>query len=363
MNDAMTPYKPDWREARDRMADWWAGKLIDRVPALLRAPSSTPPERKRITSLPDRWIDPDTIFHNLEVDLERWYWGGEAFPWYWPYLGPMFSAAFLGCTPKFQTNTTWYERPEGLTWDRADELSFDPDNRWWRLVQELTRRAVAESGGRYLVAIGPAIGAALDLMCELFGSEETMIAMIERPDAVKRMRDRMVEWGRETYDTLDGIIAPHQQGTFTGMFMWAPDRSRVTQVDMCVMISPDMFRDFAVQDIRGLTDHVDQGIYHLDGEGELKHLDQILAIDSVRAVQWVPITKPSDKVVRDPLPWTDLFARIQEAGKKVIVLTPPERVAPLLDKIDRRNVFLWVFGCKSEDEAWAVQRTIERKGV
>ena len=45
---------------------------------------------------------------------------------------------------------------------------------------------------------------------------------------------------------------------------------------------------------------------------------------------------------QDPMDWIDLFRRIQEAGKKVLIYCPADRVRPLLHRISKLNVCLGI---------------------
>ena len=55
---------------------------------------------------------------------------------------------------------------------------------------------------------------------------------------------------------------------------------------------------------------MDNAAYHYDGKEALVHLDDILAIKGIDAIQWVP----SDGQPRS-VEWMDLLRRIQAAGK------------------------------------------------
>jgi hypothetical protein len=122
-----------------------------------------------------------------------------------------------------------------------------------------------------------------------------------------------------------------------------------------------MFEEFVKDDLISTYDYVDYGIYHLDGEGEIKHLPCLLSIEKIHLIQWVPSAKVGCPSYADPLNWIDLFRWIQDAGKSVLVYCPPERVAPLLSKIDRDRVYLSV-SCPDEDTALGVLRDLDRAG-
>lgn len=356
----MATYKPDWKEARQRMQDWWAGKRTDRVPAYIGAPKKNAPTRKPKTDVPDRWTDPETVFYNLDIKLESRFWGGEAFPHHEVYLGPMYICAYYGCEPVFTSGTTWYRKPYE-SWDDAHRVRFDPSNKWWRLMVELTQKSVERAQGRYLTTISGACGV-FDIFAELFGNEQTMLAMTDRPAEVKELRDRMIGWGKQTYDELYQLVSPYQEGSMDGMRIWSPGRVWYVQCDMCVMISPEMFDQFVLDELRAFLSYVDHGIYHLDGPEQIRHLDSLLSIEELQVIQYVPAPIAGEEIYRDPMNWIDLFRKIQDAGKRLWIICDPRRIKPLLDEISREGVFLYV-ECPDEKTAQDALSQLDRIGV
>lgn len=52
------------------------------------------------------------------------------------------------------------------------------------------------------------------------------------------------------------------------------------------MLSPDNFRDFIQESLREQAKKMDQVLYHLDGPDCIRHLDAIMEIDEIDALQW-----------------------------------------------------------------------------
>lgn len=297
----------------------------------------------------------------MEYRLEHTFWGGEMFPTHRVYFGPMFCLAYLGCEPNFTPNTTWYE-PCLQDWSELSNIKFDPHNRWWQLSKEMMRLSAERAEGRWLVADCLVISALMDVICGLLGNEKTLMAMADQPEAVKAARDRMMPWSRQNYDECYNIRHCYQEGSIDWMRIWAPGRVITSQCDMSVMISPEMFRDFVVPELTDIYNHVDYGIYHMDGPEQIRHLDELLKIEKLHLIQWQPGSRMNNPSHGDPLNWLDLFKRIQAAGKKVFVSCPPERVRPLLDKIARDRVFLSI-GCQDEQTAQKVLRELDNIGI
>ena len=60
------------------------------------------------------------------------------------------------------------------------------------------------------------------------------------------------------------------------------------QRDFAYMIGPDTFDEFIVPELTASSGRLQRPFYHLDGKGELVHLDRILAIPGPAGVQWIP---------------------------------------------------------------------------
>jgi hypothetical protein len=54
------------------------------------------------------------------------------------------------------------------------------------------------------------------------------------------------------------------------------------------MISPQMFERFVLPDLLACCEFLDYAFYHLDGKGQLPHLNMLLALERLRGIQWVP---------------------------------------------------------------------------
>ena len=286
--------------------------------------------------------------------------GAEAFPWHFVYLGPMFHQTYLGCEPNFSSTTTWYE-PCYASLDELVNLEFDRNNKWWKLVKDMTMRSAQRSEGKYLTSFW-GIAAIIDTIAGLIGNEKLLMAMMEEPDKLKAVRDRIAAWGKETYEDLYASTRGYRDGTIDWMGVWSHQKVCTTECDLSVMISPEMFRNYVLEDIESSFAFADYGIYHLDGEEQIRHLEILLSIDKLKLIQWVPSVRVNDPSYQDPLNWIKLFKRIQDAGKSVLIYCPPERVHELLQKIARDKVYLCV-RCSDEKSAQQVIRELERTGI
>jgi len=352
----MNELKPDLQEACQRLRDWWNDKRVDRVVALIEAPHRGVAPLASINKVSEMYTDPKTVFHNLDARLASTFYGGEALPRHWVYLGPVPLSSYMGCEPHFEPDTVWHSKLYEA-WNTLDEIRFDPSNRWYQLLCDLTHASARRAEGHYLVS-GQGFGCVSDVIANMWGSEHTLLAMAERPETIKTIAQRLVDISKRLYDEVDAITAPCQDGSFDWISLWAPGRMWTLQSDLCCMISPAMFEDYVLEELRQEAEHVDYSFYHLDGPGAVQHLDALLSIKALDGIQWVPGAGAS----QDPLDWIDLFLRVQKAGKKLQINCPPDRISELLDTISKQGVCL-VISCSDQDSAEEVLCTLERIGA
>jgi 5-methyltetrahydrofolate--homocysteine methyltransferase len=81
------------------------------------------------------------------------------------------------------------------------------------------------------------------------------------------------------------------------------------------MLSPEMFREFAMPGFREQTAWLDHSLYHWDGPGAIPHLDALLELPDLNAIQWVPGS--GNPPVHDS-EWFPLYRRIRDAGKGLL---------------------------------------------
>jgi hypothetical protein len=336
-------WKPNWHETRTHMLAWWRGE------DLILGSGGAPPVPQPHEHVVDPGPAPSIEAHYTQAEaraqrnhyqLSRQAFPVDVLPVSSTDIGPGSLALALGSEPGFSPETVWFNpcmaddpHPEG-----RPPLRFDPDSRWWQ-VHEATFRACARlAESKYTVGC-PDLIENLDALASLRGTQNVLFDMIERPDWVMAKIDEINAAWFEAYDRAYQIIRLSDGSSVFGAFrLWGPGRTAKVQCDASAMISPAMFERFVVPALAAQCEWLDYSMFHLDGAHCLRHLDALLAIDALDAIEWTPNPKvPSGG---DPA-WYDLYRRILAAGKSVqAVGVRPDEVLPLLDAVGGKGMYI-----------------------
>lgn len=329
-------YKEDWELAQERLLAWWEQEIVDRaciqVTALRRG--FTPREIPAPKSIEDRWTDLDYVIESQGEKIGATYYGGEAFPLFNPNLGPDMFAAFLGAPVTFAEDTSWVD-PIIDGWDPAPRFELDRQNKWYPMQMELVARAQEAGRGRWITGI-PDTHSGGDALSALRGRQQLCLDLVDNPEAVQAAMADLEPLVLEVYDSFFPAVEYQRYGSSSGWLpIWGEGRANVIQCDFIALISAEMFERHFLHELALQAQWLDRTIYHLDGPDCIRHLDLLLSIPEIRAIQWVP------GAGAPPMPyWIPLLRRIQEAGRSLHLQTEPEHVQTLLEELSPRGLML-----------------------
>ena len=309
--------KNRWDDLLDTYTRWWAGELGRPLLQLSLGgydPGRPEPELPgyHFTSFYDFSVPPEAI-------VDRWDWGlsthrfvGDGFPSVWPNFGAGVMAAFLGARVlnRPDGDTTWFE-PVELQEPADIHLAYDAANPWYQRVQSVMRAAAERWEG--LVQVGMTdLGGSLDVVSSFLPGERLLVDLYDHPDEIKRINWDVNRLWKQYYRELSDVLRPTNPGYTAWTSILSAEPYYVLQCDFCYMISPDMFDEFVKPELADMCKHLTNPFYHLDGPGQLPHLDSLLQIEELKGVQWIP------GAGQPPLEaWTDVFRKIHDAGKLI----------------------------------------------
>jgi len=307
-----------YEKLRQTYRDWWDNKLERPIVPIITCnnPSSRKPSNAPQIAFSTAWdfsISPQEL-----VDAHDWYlstlrWYGDAFPFFpMTSFGPGTIAAFLGCTPVMAEDTVWFDPPKKDIPIQELHFEVDENNPYLRRVLNVYEAAMEKWRGSVVVGMID-IGGTLDILSSFRGSENLLMDLYDEPEEVLRCVKEINKAWFEYFDKINAFIAPEAKGYSHWFNMFAEKPSYILQSDFSYMISTDMFEKFVKDELASSAQRIPNALYHMDGIGEIPHLEHLLSIDAIKAIQWVPgAGEPS---LRN---WDELLQKILDSGKKLI---------------------------------------------
>lgn len=254
----------------------------------------------------------EAIAEEVARDLESVICLGDAWPRTWLNFGPGVAAAFLGGEVDPQPNTFWFLPGKWHDVPLRDiKPEYIPDEPWWKAVSEITAACVARFGGDAQFGFTD-LGGNMDVAASLRDTQKLLVDCIDDPEGVDALCAAITPLWLRYYDELHAIVKTAGRGTSPWASIWSPGRCYMLQSDFSYMISPEQFERWVVPDLVKCCRALDHSMYHLDGKGELPHLDLLLDIPELHGIQWVSGDGAPHCISKH---WRWLFERVRGAGK------------------------------------------------
>jgi len=333
-------FKTDWELIRHRYEAWWERAPLERPIVRITAPRYMPD----ITAPPADtqallawYTDPAIVLPRLEAQVDATHYTGDAFPWVDPMSQSLaaIQAAYLGAPYRIDPHTlTGWADPIISNWQVFPGLAVDPGNFWWQATQRLLADASLRSQGRYMISI-PDLQGGGEILALLRGSEALAYDLVDQPEVILPAVDAINRAWLEYFKACYAIIHRWQPGYVDWLGIWSDLPAVTVECDYALMVSPRMFARYFLPGVAQQVSMVARSVFHLDGPGAIPHLDNLLSLPDLRAIQWVPTPdRPS------PLQWIPLLRRIQAGGKGVVVACSSQEVLPLLQALNPEDVIL-----------------------
>jgi hypothetical protein len=277
-------------------------------------------------------------------------WFGDSAPIYMPNLGPDITGTLFGCELEFTHGTSWSNHPIQGEEDYQRLLERVPDfsNPYWLAIEEMTRLSLA-APGEHLTGITDLHGSA-DTLVSLRGPSELCYDLVDIPELVHGLLDRLVEANREIFLRSRKLLVEGGQDIST---TWASflhqGPAYVSSADFLALLSPDMGKEFVRPYLRREWADLERSIFHLDGPDALRHLDWLLEEEWIQAIQWVYGAgqgRASD--------WIPVYRKIRAAGRSLQLLAADaEDALTVIREIGPAGVWIEINGSRFPSEVEA----------
>jgi hypothetical protein len=326
----------DWARVGDSWAKFWEGSL-DRPIVVMKVEDQRMGEESGFRSFFPQYPETMGIDELIEIEtthLERMLWIGDAHPRRFLNFGPGSLAACMGSELEVDENTVWF-KPTGKPLGRIP-VALDRESRWFRRIGEIREAALEAWGGAVQLSFSD-LGGNLDILASLRGTEDFLMDLAEDPETVGRLSRALTSEWLAAYAEEASRIRSAGRGTCPWAPIWSKDDCYMFQCDLSAMISPAMFERFVLPDLSACCDLIPGSFYHLDGPGEIPHLDLLLSLPKLKGIQWIPGAGRGD-----PHEWPELLSRIRAGGKFCQIFESPDGAVELKRSMDLRGFVIQI---------------------
>ena len=301
-----------------RFEAWWQGGRLDRPPVSLwvETKRSLRTPRSNHATLRERWLDVDFQVESAIAGLETNPCLGDTVPSYLPNVGPDLVSTLFGAELVFGESTSWCQHtvPETADWERFIATPPDFANPYWKAIEDMITQAAERFAGRYYVAM-PDLHGSFDVLAGVRGPENLCLDIVDDPELVRRASLHATKAYVEGYRRLYQRLTALGQPSTTWCAYLHDGTAYVPSCDFWCLVSREIAEDLIRPTIEQEMAPLERTIFHLDGPQALHHLDLMLRLPRLNAVQWVfgAGHGPASR-------WLGVFRRIRRAGKAVQVL-------------------------------------------
>lgn len=354
-------WKENWEETKQHFRDWWgrkgpvisfSGKADKREKPYAQVENPGLP-----SSLYERYTNTKWIADNARYNLSGGNFIADNLPIADVDIGPGSLALYLGSEPGFTKDSVWFH-PCITDPEKHPPLLFNPENKWCKIHEETLKEAVKVSGGNYFAGCQDLVEN-IDVLASLRGVQALLMDIVDRPEWVKEKVFEINKVFFKAYERIYNIIKLEDgSACFSAFGLWGEGKTAKVQCDASVMISTESFNEIVLPGLKEQCEWLDYSMYHLDGSREIRHLDSLLSIEALDAIEWTPepnVPRSADKY------WQGMYRRILKAGKSIqLVNVDKNELIPLLDDIGTKGIYVKVYNVNTIEEAEKLLKDIEK---
>lgn len=349
-------YKVNMEAAKEKFRNYWAHKntgrplmcVIARRPEVEQYSDGTPveggylyqicqgkyynmPEELKWKDMDDKYQDPQRIVDRYRYFCQTHAFLGESFPNLNIDFGPGSLASYLGSEIGFKEDTVWFNKCLD-SWDGVPKLTFDPENKWFKKHLQLAKDCQALAGDDFYVDM-PDLMENIDVLASLRGAQDILFDLLDEPEMIGERIQEVTDIYYEYYDRFYDVIKDEEGGNaYTVFQIWGPGRTVKLQCDFSAMMSPEDFRKYIQPSLRSQSENVDHVLYHLDGPAAIKHMDALMEIEGIDALQWTSGDAGPDGTLPD---WDVIYDKAIAAGKSIWVKVYSGEFEDWIRNVDR----------------------------
>ncbi len=260
----------------------------------------------------EKWLDPEYRYKSWKRQVENQGYLAEGLPMCNVHFGPGFLAACIGGSYTLAERTIWFDAEQYIKdWENPPAVSFDEQSELWQKIVQTQKAFAADHDISFCFSD---IGGIMDVVAALRGTENLLYDLYDYPDEVREFTLRIKQEWFKAFDKLCALYKAANQPYNDWLLLPSSKPWYPIQCDFCSMISPAQFEEFVLPDIVDQVNYMDRSMYHLDGPGELPHVDMLLDIPGLGGIQWCT----AEGRLWDEK-WFGLYKKIQDKNKNLVL--------------------------------------------
>ena len=345
--------KPDFLECMDRVYAWYEHEIIDRVPVRFSAHNaeySVVDKTNCWSTMKEKWFDTEYQVKHFEKGIEGKSFLGETFPVYWPNLGPNVYPCMLGGDVEFGAVTTWAKRMLQSP-SEYKNIQFTMENEYFKKLEEMTKYALSRCKGKYLVGYTD-IHSGADAADALRGTQELLMDMYDTPEETKKLVENCGEAFGTVFNHFNKMLKDAGQPSVTWINIPSFDTFHIPGTDLGAMLSEDMYDEYILPEVEKEVKYAKHNVFHVDGKGVARHLDQLLEIKEICGYQWVQGMGADEPIMQ----WIPLIKKIQDKRKGIVVDLKPSELDAFMEAVKPYGIYLCMDVTDEEEQKSIIEK-------
>lgn len=338
-----------------RYEAFWTRENTDCCILNFTAPKEGRGDFKKAKDLEQKWFDGDYVLEQFRHYRDHTAYVADAVPTLFTNLGPGCLSACIGGNYDLAEGTVWMDRrPVIEDWENCPPIFFDENSDLWQRLLQLQQKFSTDPEVCFTLTD---LGGTLDILAALRSSENLLYDLYDYPEEVKELSSRINRIWLNAFDQQVETVRKTGMPFDTWMRIPSAKPWYPLQCDFSYMISPEHFEEFVLPDLILQAQHVERPVYHLDGIGELPHLDMILDIPGLVGIQWAPGAGQAPEWDEK---WFPIYRKIQDKKKNLILRRgadekDPKGMERLIKSIDPVGTYIssTAFSCEENAQKMA----------
>jgi hypothetical protein len=339
---------PHFQDSMKRIVAWYENEVLDRPPVRFHRHNA------QFDNTGGRWLDAEYQVERHLRSIEGKVFRGETFPVFDPNLGPNVYSAFYGGELEFGDVTSWYH-PVINSLEDVEKLVFSPDNFYFKKLEELTACALERCPGKSLVGYTD-LHPGMDCVAAWRGNDTLCFDFYDNPELIRLLIERSLEDFAWIYGHFDGLLKAAGQPSVCWMNIPDFGTFHIPGNDFSALIGGDLFDEFCLPVHREEMKGMSRNVFHVDGPGVARHIDRIIELPGLSAVQWVQGVGSDYPIMQ----WIPFIKKLQQKRIPLIVDVSLKDLDAFLEEVDTRGLFFWI-GTESEEEELAVLSSLMKR--